>query len=217
MNLTGTAYHPAFGEPVEFHAIPLSRNPETQVAQTIGHMRDAVRADTYAGPILRDSAEMEMTGDPCVDAFWKSKSKIKFQQDEDTAAPLRKFLDDEAVEVLISPRHLAEMRNPVEDCDGFTSYTAALLRSRGVPCNFATVAADAREPGRYSHVYLACYPPTGRIALDTSHGPYPGWEAPNVYGKKREWPIDGPDWPQLFLIGAVLAGAWYAARHWGIL
>ncbi len=119
--------------------------------------------------------------------------------------------------MLISPRHLAEMRNPVEDCDGFTSYTAALLRSRGVPCNFATVAADAREPGRYSHVYLACYPPTGRIALDTSHGPYPGWEAPNVYGKKREWPIDGPDWPQLFLIGAVLAGAWYAARHWGIL
>ncbi len=217
MNLTGTAYHPAFGQPVNYTAIPLSRNPETQVAQTIGHMRDAVHADTYAPAILRDSADMDLTGDVCSDAFWKAKSKIKFQQDEDTAAPFRNLLDDEAVEVIISPRHLADMRNPVEDCDGFASYLAALLRARGVPCNFATVAADAREPGRYSHVYLACYPNGRRIALDASHGPYPGWEAPNMYGKKKEWPIDGPDWCELLLIGGLLAAVWYAARHWGSL
>ena len=218
MNLQGTGYHPDFGGLVEYHAIPLSRDPDTQVAQTIGYMRDLNRADTFSPAIMRDAALMESgSGDLLSDAFWWSKGKVKFQQDEQTAAPFRRLLDDDVVEVLIRPQHLANMAHPVEDCDGIQNYTAALLRSRGIPCSYVTVAADAREPNRFSHVYLACYQNGQRVALDPSHGPYPGWEAPNVYDKKSEWPIDGPNWCELLLIAAVLAGAVYLIHTWGIL
>jgi hypothetical protein len=218
MNLQGTAYHPDFGHEVEYNAIPLSRHPDTQVAQTIGLMREFNKRDSFSAPIMRDAALMESgSGDPCADAFWWSKGKVKFQQDEATAAPFRHFLDDDVVEVLIRPQDLANMRQPVEDCDGIQNYTAALLRARGIPCSFVTIAADNREPDRFSHVYLACYPNGKRIALDPSHGPYPGWEAPNMYGKKKEWPIDGPNWGEVLLIAAVLAGVWLVVRSAGWL
>lgn len=214
MDLKGTAFHPDFGGQVNYEAIPLSSDPDIQVAQTIDRMRRNVKADAGSEPILRDAAELQRTGDHCADAFWWAKNKIRFQQDEQTAAPFRSFFDDDVVEVLIRPRDLANMERPVEDCDGFASYTPSLLRALGVPCSFVTVAADAREPDRFSHVYLACYPNGQRIALDTSHGEYPGWEAPDVYGKKKEWPIDDPDWCSLVLIGAVFL---LAAKCWGIL
>lgn len=211
MNLQGTAYHPDFGELVNYRAIPLSSDPDTQVAQMIGHMRNAAREDAYSEPVLRDVHNMDTgQGDPLSDAFWFQKGRVGFQRDEITAEPMRRFIDDEAVEVLIRPRDLANMRQPKEDCDGFSTSTAAMLRSKGIPCSFVTIAADGREPNRYSHVYLACYPPGGqRIALDVSHGEYPGWEAPNMFGKKKEWPIDGPDLDSLCGWVFLIAGAWF--------
>lgn len=219
MNLAGTAYHPEFGELVRYEAIPLSEDPDTQVAQTIDRMRANVRADSPAAPIQRDAAILQAygSGDPCSDAFWFDKGRVGFAQDERLARPVRPLLDGDVVEVLIRPRDLADMNVPMEDCDGFASLTAARLRAMGVPCSFVTLAADSREPDRYSHVYLACYPNGRRVALDVSHGPYPGWEAPNVYGRKREWPIDGLDWEALVLGALMLAGLILAGKWAGIL
>ncbi len=95
-----------------------------------------------------------------------------------------------------------------EDCDGFTSYLAALLIALGVPCSFATVAAHKEDPSIYSHVYVVAYPNGQRVPLDSSHGEYPGWEAPNEFNKFREWPVNsapicsGPG--MLFTIAASL-------------
>src|SRR5579872_2361069 len=196
MNLQGAAYHPAFDAVVNFEAIPLSDDPDLQVAQTIDLMRQYVRADSGSIPIQQEAQYVaaNSSGDPCSDVFWHVKNKVQFQKDEVSAAPWAASFPGEIVEWLVRPQDLARMDRPAEDCDGFSQYTPALLRALGVPCSFVTVAVDPRDPSRYSHVYLACYPNGQRVPLDVSHGPYPGWEAPNPYGKKREWPIDGCDW-----------------------
>lgn len=217
MNLTGTAFHPGFGEAMNYRLDPLSLDPDTQVAQMIGHMRRAAIEDSQSEPIRRDASQLQMTGDHCSDAFWFDKNRVHFQRDEQTSDPFASYVDDDVVEVMIRPRDLANMAQPKEDCDGFATYAASQLRALGIRCNFVTIAADGREPNRYSHVYLACYPNGQRVPLDISHGAYPGWEAPNMFGKKKEWPVDGPDGCELFLMAAIWAGLWFIGRSFGLL
>ena len=218
MNLSGTAYHPELGTLVNYEAYPLSEDPDTQVAQTIHRMKRNVIEDSTSAPILNMAAQIQSsgTGDPVADTFWFVKDRVGFRQDEQLGEPIRRYLDGDVVEVLIRPRDLAQMERPLEDCDGFSSFLPALLRAQGVQCNFVTVAADNREPGRFSHVYAACYPNGQRVALDSSHGPYPGWDSIDTgqVTRVKEWSIDGPDWTQLLLIGVVLfAAAWV----WGVV
>lgn len=218
MTHSGTAYHPELGAFVNYEAHPLSEDPDLQVAQTIHRMKQNVIEDSTSAPILNMAAQIQKsgTGDPVTDTYWFVKDRVGFRQDEQLAGPIRRFLDGDVVEVLIRPRDLAQMDTPLEDCDGFSSFLPALLRAQGVPCNFVTVAADNRELGRFSHVYAACYPNGQRVALDSSHGPYPGWDSIDTgqVTRVKEWSIDGPDWAQLILIGVVLfAAAWV----WGVV
>jgi hypothetical protein len=217
--MQGTAYHPELGELMHWEAFPLSSDPDTQVEQTIRKMRRHVIEDARSVPVRRAAGQIQAsgTGDPLSDTFWWVKERVGFRQDEDLAQPVRPYLDGDAVEVLIRPRDLANMRTPMEDCDGFSSLAPSLLLAQGVPCSFVTVAADKREPGRFSHVYIRCTDPkTGeRVALDTSHGEYPGWECTESgqVTRMKEWPITGPDWCELVGIAVVLfAAAWL----WGI-
>lgn len=214
MNFSGVALHPDFGA-VNYEATMLSDDPDTQVAQTVERMKRNIIEDAQSEPIRRAAAEIQATGtgDACADTFWWVKNRVGFRQDEELAEPLRHLIEgNDVVEVLIRPRDLAQMETPLEDCDGFASFLPALLRAQGIKCNPVTVAADSREPGRFSHVYAVCYPEPGtRIALDSSHGPYPGWDSafyPQVT-RVKEWNVDGPDWGELLLIGALLfAAAW---------
>ena len=225
MQLSGTAYHPELGQLVNYSLTPLSEDPDRQVEQTIQRMRRHVIEDSGSAPIQRDAALIRQsgTGDPISDSFWWVKNRINFWQDEQLSRGLRAFhggdpVADPIIEVLVRPRDLADMQPAAEDCDGFASYLPALLRCQGVPCSFVTVAADPREPGRFSHVYAACTDPaTGqRISLDASHGAYPGWECTESgqVTRLKEWPIDGPDWGTLFVIAVVL---YAAAKVWGVL
>jgi len=224
MSLSGRVYHPELGQLVDYSVTPLSSDPDTQVAQTISRMRANVLEDSGSAPIYKDAAAIRASGsgDPLADTFWFNKQRLVFQQDRALAKPLP--IDGEVVEVLIRPRDLSAgrrspgpMHHPAEDCDGFASLAAAQLRAQGIPCNFVTEAADAKEPGRFSHVYLACYPESGeRVAIDVSHGPYPGWECTETgqVTRLKEWPIDGVDWLELLLIAGVLL---LAAKLWGVL
>ena len=224
MQLSGTAYHPDLGQLVSYNLTPLSEDPDTQVEQTIQRMRRNVLEDSRSAPIQRDAAILRAfgTGDPLADSFWWVKNRVRFSQDADLSAPFRGFLnrDDGVVEVLIRPADLSEMAQSgvaAEDCDGFASYVPALVIAQGGSCRFATVAADPRLPGQFSHVYAACSGPGNeRISLDASHGPYPGWECTESgqVTRLKEWPIDGPDWGSLVLIAAVL---YVAAKVWGVL
>jgi len=220
MNLAGTVFHPELGQEVSYVASPLSSDPDTQVAQTISHMRRHVIEDSRSAPIQRDAAAIQSSGsgDPLSDTFWWVKDRVGFRQDEQLAQPVRALLDGDVVEVLIRPRDLANMGTPLEDCDGFASLLPSLLRAQGVPCSFVTVAADARDPSRFSHVYAACVDPnTGqRVSLDSSHGPYPGWECLEAgpVWRIKEWAIDGPEWGEVLLIAGVL---FLLAKAWGVI
>jgi hypothetical protein len=225
VNLSGTAYHPELGALVTYEAFPLSEDPDTQVAQTIHRMARHVREDARSAPILNEAAQLQASGsgDPISDTFWWVKNRVGFRQDEQLAAPVWRGDGDPVdggtvVEVLIRPRDLAQMDRPREDCDGFASYGPALLRAQGVPCKFVTVAADRRDPSRYSHVYAACTDPnTGqRVSWDASHGPYPGWECLSAgpVWRIKEWAIDGPEWGEILLIAA---GLFLLAKVCGVL
>jgi hypothetical protein len=203
-------------------------DPDEQVAETIGLMQRYVREDTGTPEVLSAAEEAAPPGDDPLDGVFRYvKGLIRFQADETTAAPLQSRLakmglgEYPVVEVLIRPRDMVTWRRDtgqgqVGDCDDYAMLTAALLIARGVDASFVTVAADPREPGQYSHVYVAAYPPGGgRVAMDTSHGEQPGWEVANVT-RRREWPIRS-GFRGLLLAGLVilaLVSNWAKIKRW---
>jgi hypothetical protein len=81
--------------------------------------------------------------------------------------------------------------------------TAALLGVHGVQSDFVTVAADPQLES-WSHVYLATDVGGGRrLAMDTSHGEFPGWESP-ADRRKTYWPAYRPVTPELVILSLVL-------------
>lgn len=193
------AYHPAFAREVNYEFMRLPEDPDGQVRETIRHILGYVRADANSWPVQACAQRvLELgAGDPVRGLWALIKGRMRFQHDEDTANQLR--VNDaripSTIEVVIRPYDQAVLvltRGGVEDCDGFEGFAASVLTALEVPCSLVTVAADEDEPGRYSHVYLAAYPQGyggPRLPIDFSHGPYPGWECPNL-GRLREWPVE---------------------------
>lgn len=91
------------------------------------------------------------------------------------------------VELLIRPCDLLRMDDPSGDCDDFSMLTAALLMAAGQHAEFVTIAANPDHPDTWSHVYVQTRTPWGAVAMDTSHGPAPGWEYPRPF-RKQTWP-----------------------------
>ena len=121
--------------------------------------------------------------------FWFVKHTVRFRLDEGTMYLIG---DRDQQDLLIAPAVLLRMKDPAEDCDGFTMLTAALLTCLGVPVLIATVATEADDPSRWSHVFL-CAIINGRVMpLDTSHGPAPGWMVPkHRIHRWQTWKLDG--------------------------
>lgn len=224
------AYHPGFGGIVNYSIRALPEAPDGQVRETINEALNLIRADVQA-PIIQDHAFRclklgQGAGTYAQQAirgvFRHVKSKMRFQHDEDTAQALQ--IDDprkrDIIEVLIRPVDQAmlidRMGQGFEDCDGFETYAGCVLTALGIPVSLVTVSAEPREPGVYSHVYLACYADGERIPVDFSHGPYPGWECPNT-GRLKEWPVTPSFAAQLFdaIVPVGVAIALYAALKWG--
>lgn len=189
---------------LNWDATVVGDDPDAQVATTIELMVKYVREDAHTPEVVQAASEAAPPGstpDEILDGiFTYVRNLIRFQHDEKTAAPLESRIaaagyDYPVVEVLIRPRDMVTWRRDtgqgqIGDCDDFAMLTAALLQARGVEAHFATVAADARMPGQYSHVYVVAYPAGGgRVPMDTSHGQYPGWEASNGVTRREEWPI----------------------------
>ena len=199
--------HPTLGI-VNYRVDAVSEEPDQQVADTIRLMRDYVREDWNHPLVVNDAARAysEYSGGDVIEAvFWWTKRQLRFVEDELTAQPFD--FRDSVVETLIRPVDMAALADgrKLGDCDDYVMYAAALLKALGVESRFVTLAADHRDPTRYSHVYLAAYRDGWRIPLDVSHGPYPGWEAPNQYDKRREWAIFGPDLTAV--VGVVIGAA----------
>jgi hypothetical protein len=200
---TGTSDHPVFG-PVQYRAEDIGWDADGQVHRTLGIMAERVREDS-SDPEFCSWAQHVIGSEPGVlddmavigTAYYHVKGALSFQRDEITGAGVGGYPTEEVVEVLIRPREMAkfvQQGKGVGDCDDFTMYLAGILSCYGIPTEFCTVAADARAPNNFSHVYLVGYPvdnTTGqrvRVALDASHGEYPGWEV-NSNGRKKQWPV----------------------------
>ncbi len=193
----GITMHPAFGDnAVEYSLQSLSGWPDERVAQTVSIMTQYAVEDAKT-PEIQEDAQTALAlggGDPLVGVWRLAKERFAFQEDTDTAGPVKGLTADNIVEVIIRPVDLSRMYRrslqPVEDCDGYSGYIASLLTALSIPCSFCTVAVDPTSPSEYSHVYVVSYKNNDRVAIDASHGPYPGWECPNPFGKRREWVVE---------------------------
>jgi len=112
------------------------------------------------------------------------------------------LIDPQTTEVLIRPADLLSMPDPAGDCDDHAMLAGAMLLSRGIEPELMTIAADPATPDLFTHVYTRARLATGPLALDTSHGEAPGWEAPAA-GKSRRWRLQemttlgGIDWSSI--------------------
>jgi hypothetical protein len=208
--------HPALGS-VKYSTTEVSDDPDTQVAQTIDLMRRYAVEDSRSALVIADAARAWQSGDPIGDTWGYIKSRLQFINDEVTAEPLQPSFIYPIVETLCRPKDMAVAPYPQGDCDDFSMYGAAHLLARGVPCSFATVAANGQDPTAYSHVYLVAYPKTGpyagkRVPMDLSHGAYPGWEVGNQYGKMREWPCNSTS--SVLIIAAIIGAGLLIYEAW---
>ena len=191
-------------EALNFEARLTSDDPDQQVADAIELMSRYAREDSRSEVVLdyaRRLAPPSATPEEVAESvFWAVKRLIRFQTDESIAAPLGSHLasigagEYPVVEVLIRPRDMLTWSEDtgsgqVGDCDDFAMLVASLLLARGIRASFVTVAADPAAPNQWSHVYVAAYLPSGRLALDASHGGYPGWETGRVW-RRQEWPVE---------------------------
>jgi len=201
--------------------VRLPDNADAQVAETIALMCRYVCADCQAQPVIED-ARQALALSPAyplsaVHSF--VRSRMRFKRDEDTMADKGQLLpndgkDNYFVECLKRPVDVsfefAGTGERVEgDCDDFSMYTAALLKALGIECCFATVGANDANPDVYSHVYVVAYFAGQRVPMDCSHGAQAGWEAPNQFGKFREWAIYDRD--SLGAVGIVIAALGFTA------
>ena len=220
-------YSPTHGHEIQMGAVQVSDDPDTQVAQVIAMMDQYSDEDSQTPEIRGDALRAAASGDPISGNWADVANRIRFVQDEKTAAPFTSFMKGPIVETLVRPVDMRAMQEPQGDCDDFSMTMRARMLALGIPAGFATVAVDRDDPERYSHVYAiadcsngVCGPNwDGRVALDASHGDYPGWEAPNPFGKRTDWCIQSAasnlGW--VFAVGLLIGGfgylAWWAAHQ----
>lgn len=218
--------HPQLGH-VRFQLHELGNCPDGQVAKTIGVMQDRTDADSKdpdfkyrAASLIGASSQVNQ-----VAAIHNhARNGIRFQRDELTGAGVSgiDLGGEQLIEVIVRPVDMARYidQGVAEgDCDDFSMYCAALMRCLGIECKFATLAADGRAPEQFSHVYVVAYPRDEqgnkvRMACDASHGEFPGWEAPNRFGKLKEWPTESTAAVGLFSAVAAVAAAWWIQKNW---
>lgn len=184
------------GRRVEVERAAASGDTDAATRQTVEKMCEYIKAG-IADPMVQRCAEYAWRrfgmGLPSLDmkawaVFWWVKHCIRFRQDE--ATMFQVGLEDEQ-DLLIAPALLVRMKDPAEDCDGFTMLGAAMLSILGVPVYIATVAVSPDEPRRWSHVFPVAVLPSGVLPLDMSHGPGPGWMIPRAQiFRWQAWGLD---------------------------
>ena len=244
-SLPGATWHSTLGA-VKYQARNMSNDPDSQVRQTLGLMGQRVAEDSE-DPVfvsrVRRAFDVKMrpgmrgTGavvpgtedeiDLCEQVWSHAKSGIRFQRDEVTGDGVGGHSSNDVVETIIRPVEMAtfmDQGNAVGDCDDFSMYVACCLKALGIPCAFATTAADSRDPRQFSHVYVVAYPKSGggmrmRMPLDASHGEYPGWETAGL-GRYQEWPVlDKASWfignavmQAVVVVGLILLARYVSGR-----
>jgi hypothetical protein len=185
------------GRSLKVDRVPAADDSDTATRQTVGLMCEYIRkaaADRFVQQCAKTAWRRfgRSSLNPTMKAwaaYWWVKHCIKFRLDE---ATMFQVGEKDQQDLLLSPSVLFRMDKPSEDCDGFTMALGALLVCLGVPVVIATVAADAGDKTRWSHVFLVSIINGEPIPLDASHGVGPGWMVPpnNIY-RWQAWGLDG--------------------------
>jgi hypothetical protein len=179
---------PDFAAPVvcEIDERPPGSSDDADTEQTIGYMRQYAIEDSRSPIVRRAALAASSAGaDPRAAVHEWIRGHVRYAPGE-SFVPWRP--DPESDQVLIRPVDLLTMPEPAGDCAVFSMLAAAMLRALGIECSYKTVKADPEHPGQFSHVYVIA----GDLAIDASHGPYPGWEVTQtqpVTGAAL-WPLD---------------------------
>lgn len=127
--------------------------------------------------------------------FYWTRGRVAFVQDErllhEHLGVAPENLDKE---LLIPPPVLLQMPVPMGDCDDFSLLVASMALTAGLRPFYVTVAADAGDPRKWSHIYVCvrlqdeggqCFPlDAGNRLVNIP----PGWESGRVT-RKAIWPI----------------------------
>jgi hypothetical protein len=174
-------------------------NNDVSTAATVRVMGRLARV--YAGDpqVMYATGEALSTGvrsqrDAASAIFYWIRGNISFIEDEqlmyEELGIQPKHLDKE---LLIVPPVLLSMPRPMGDCDDFSLLMASMLLCAGIQPYFVTVAADAEEPERFSHIYVcACLMDEGtHLCLDAGNRfamVPPGWESSKIT-RKAIWAV----------------------------
>jgi hypothetical protein len=183
---------------IEVSRVPAAADSDGATLQTVRMMAEYVRKcvnDSQVQAAADYAWKRFAMGSPdpaakCWGVFWWVKHCIKFRLDE---ATMFRVGEKDQQDFLTAPDVLLRMKEPAEDCDGFTMLAAAMLTVLGVPVVIATVAADGGDPSRWSHVFLCALLPGDQVLpLDTSHGRAPGWMVPQSdIHRWQAWDLNG--------------------------
>jgi transglutaminase-like putative cysteine protease len=191
-----------FGRPVRVHHTPTNRwNSDISTVHTVAILRRLAReyandpsvlmATTYALAGLGESGTQR---DMASAIFYWVRAHVRFVDDEQL---LYEVLGVESHEIdkelLIVPPVLLAMPVPMGDCDDFSLLTASMCMAAGMQPYYVTVAADASDPQKFSHIYVCAeLADEGKyLPLDTGNrytAIPPGWEASNVT-RKAIWAV----------------------------
>ena len=124
--------------------------------------------------------------------WWYAKHQLRFVHHQKQIEVW--FGERHHLQLLISPDVLVRFPYRMEgDCAIFTMLLCAMLQTLGVQTEIVTVAWDPAQPDIFLHVYPRAVLPDGsRLALDASHGKYPGWSIPdNRRTRVAVWDLGG--------------------------
>lgn len=121
--------------------------------------------------------------------FWLLKHSVRYRRDE---PELFRIGQGDARDLLTAPAVLVREPQPAEDCDGFTMLACTLLRILGLSPFIVTIKADPKDPSRWSHVFAMVELPGRLVAVDGSHGKFPGGMVPreHIFGY-QVWDMNG--------------------------
>ena len=172
-----------------------SSDPTEATAETVVYMCELIEDSLKDGIVqqaTKDADRFRQFGThPWASIWWWAKHHVVFVHHQKLLVAWLGSSDE--LQLLIRPDALLKMTQPKGDCAVFTTLICAMLDCAGLPWEICTVAVDPRQPGIYSHVYPRVILPDGRrIALDASHGKFPGWEVPAQHvSAKQIWDSDG--------------------------
>jgi transglutaminase-like putative cysteine protease len=147
----------------------------------------AATADALSGA-MRSQREIASS------IFYWIRANIRFVEDEQL---MYEQLGIEPAqldkELLVIPPVLLSMPEPMGDCDDFSLLMASMLLCAGIQPYFVTVAADAEDVNKFSHIYIcACLRDEGtHMCLDAGNRLQmvpPGWESEKIT-RKAIWPV----------------------------